>query len=131
VLLEEPFSDPRRLRGTWKYDSALADWLYGDGAAAARLLLTHNPDLVLELADLGAPPPDLVLAGHTHGGQVRLPGYGAIYTSTKLGRRYDAGLFDFQGIPLYITAGVGTSEVPVRLFDPPEIVLITLVPGAH
>ena len=144
VLLEEPFTDPVRLRGTWGYDSALADWILEDrirsGAhlaepvedrphAGARILLTHDPDLVLELADLGGPPPDLVLAGHTHGGLVRLPGFGAFTTSTKLGRRYDAGLFEFQGIPLYITAGVGPKIVPVRFFDPPEIVLLTLVPG--
>ena len=132
TLLEEPFTDPRRLRGTWGYDSALADWIYADRSgpdAGARILLTHNPDLVLELADLGGPPPDLVLAGHTHGGLVRLPGFGALISTTKLGRRYDAGLFDFQGIPLYITAGVGPSVVPVRFFDPPEIVLLTLVPA--
>jgi predicted MPP superfamily phosphohydrolase len=131
ALLDEPFADSLRLRGSWGYDSALADWVLEDRSASragARILLTHNPDLVLELADLGGPPLDLVMAGHTHGGLVRLPGFGALTTSTNLGRRYDAGLFDFQGIPLYITAGVGPKIVPVRFLDPPEITLLTLVP---
>jgi hypothetical protein len=114
----------------WRYRSALADWLFENHTGAgARVLLVHNPDLVLDLADLRAPPPDILLAGHTHGGQVRLLGIGALFTSTKIGRHYDKGLFDFQGIPLYITAGVGTSTLPVRLFDPPEVTLLTLVPG--
>jgi predicted MPP superfamily phosphohydrolase len=129
-LLEERFADPGRLRGAWRYRSALADWVF-DAANrdGARLVLAHNPDVVLDLADLGGVPPDLVLAGHTHGGQVRLPWIGALYTATKLGRRFDAGLFDYGGMPLYITAGMGTSDIPVRFCNPPEVVLLTLVPS--
>lgn len=129
VLLEEPFRDPARLRKVWTYRSALADWLFGAGpSGAARIVLVHNPDLVLDVADIAGPKPGLVLAGHTHGGQVRLPLFGALYTSTRLGRRYDRGLFVLDGFPLYITAGTGTSVIPVRLFDPPEVTLLTLVP---
>ena len=48
-----------------------------------------------------------------------------------IGRKYDYGLFRFEGVPLYITAGVGTSILPFRLFDPPEVTLLTLVPTDH
>jgi len=149
VLLEESFADPSRLRSVWQFPSALADWVFhrtNGGAAAtngatlsgfatsapsepaARLILAHDPDIVLDLADLAGPPPSLVLAGHTHGGQVRLPWLGTLYIPTRLGRRYDKGLFAFRGLPLFITSGVGTSLLPVRLFNPPEVVLLTLTP---
>jgi predicted MPP superfamily phosphohydrolase len=78
------------------------------------------------MADLEAIGVCPVLAGHTHGGQVRIPGLGALYNSTWIGRKFDRGLFDFKGVPLYITAGVGTSIVPIRLFDPPEVTLVTV-----
>jgi predicted MPP superfamily phosphohydrolase len=52
-----------------------------------------------------------------------------MFTSTSLGRRLDAGLFRVGGVPLYITAGVGTSIVPARFLAPPEVVLLTLEPA--
>lgn len=130
LLLEEDFRDPVRLRTVWHSPSALADWVFRkDTSLSARILLAHNPDIVLDLCELDAAPPCVVLAGHTHGGQVRIPGFGALYTETHIGRRYDSGLFDYMGFPLYITSGVGTSLVPIRLFDPPEVVLLTLEPA--
>lgn len=96
-----------------------------------RVVLTHTPGPVVEAAERGV---RLVLAGHTHGGQVRLPFFGALVTRSEIGRRYDRGLFDWphgaagaQGAAgaggddtlLYVNAGVGTSILPVRFFDPP------------
>jgi hypothetical protein len=104
----------------------------GTSDPAARIVLVHDPDLVqdiADIADIAYRAPDLVMAGHTHGGQVRLPFFGAFTTSTRLGRRYDRGLFRFEGVPLYITAGTGTSILPIRFFDPPEVTLVTLVPA--
>jgi predicted MPP superfamily phosphohydrolase len=135
LVLRESFDDPERLRSHWYFESSLAEWLGSEPErSTARLLLTHNPDLLIELAGLGGDSLSLVLAGHTHGGQVRLPGYGALFTSTYLGPRYDAGLFRYKGIPVYITPGVGTSLVPFRFLCPPEVTLLTLVPpgsGSH
>ena len=131
VLLEESFRDLPRFRARWRYRNALAEWLREPqrGGQAARVVLGHTPDLVLDLSDIAGPRPDLLLAGHTHGGQVRLPLLGALYTETHIGRRYDFGFFRYEGQPLYITAGLGTSVIPVRFFDPPEITLLTLVPA--
>jgi|CXWL01.1.fsa_nt_gi predicted MPP superfamily phosphohydrolase len=104
-----------------------------DATALPRVVLAHSPDAVLEAAAAGV---DVVLAGHTHGGQVRIPYFGALITRTFIGRRYDRGLFAFAGARpdgptwLYVNAGVGTSFLPVRFADPPTWAMIDLVPGA-
>jgi predicted MPP superfamily phosphohydrolase len=90
-------------------------------AGTPRLVLTHSPDPVREAAARGL---EAVLAGHTHGGQVRVPGFGALLTRTRLGRRYDRGLFLIRApaggaTRLYVNPGVGTSHLPMRFFDPP------------
>lgn len=90
------------------------------------LLLAHSPDQVREAEGLGV---DLMLAGHTHGGQVRLPLLGAVVTGTDLGPRYASGLFRWGDTWLYVTRGIGTRGLPVRLLCPPEITLLVLEAG--
>lgn len=63
----------------------------------------------------------LILTGHTHGGQIRIPFLGAIQTLTSVGKRYAAGLHQLGESMLYVSRGVGTSVIPIRLFCPPEI----------
>lgn len=94
---------------------------------APLILLTHNPDLAYEPAAARAA---LILAGHTHGGQVILPGLGAIHTQgTHLPRQKPAGHFD--NLPgrsqMIVSRGMGEST-PFRFRCPPEIVVIDLVP---
>jgi predicted MPP superfamily phosphohydrolase len=92
-----------------------------------RLLLSHTPDAVLEASQRGI---EAVLAGHTHGGQVRLPGIGALTTRSSLGPYYDYGLFFFaapnqRGITsLFINAGIGTSLLPLRFDCPPRFAVV-------
>lgn len=85
-----------------------------DGAFA--VAFTHAPELVERLGDV---PVDLLLAGHTHGGQVRLPGLGALWSPGQgLLPRWDKGAYDLPGgRTLYIDSGYGTSIAPLRLFD--------------
>jgi predicted MPP superfamily phosphohydrolase len=74
-------------------------------------------------------PVDLYLCGHTHGGQVRLPIYGAIITSSSLGKRYEMGPYVEQDTTLYISRGIGLeglSAPRMRLLCPPEIILFSL-----
>ena len=91
--------------------------------------LAHNPDVVgyRSATFLG----HLVLAGHTHAGQYRVPGYGALFTSSRFGRQFDHGWRQRRdGTLLYITAGVGETGPGLlrrRIFCPPELVLLTLV----
>jgi predicted MPP superfamily phosphohydrolase len=131
VLMEEQFRDSVKFKAHWSQTSALARWLRAPEEGRTRLLLAHDPDIALDVLAVDEPPPCILLAGHTHGGQVRLPGIGALFTDTKLGRRYSAGELEYRGLPLYITSGVGTSYLPVRLFNPPEVTLLTLVPPSR
>jgi len=90
------------------------------------LLLYHTPDLMPQAAALGV---DLYLAGHTHGGQCRLPGLGAILTSSQHWKRYEAGLYREGGTTLYVSRGLGMEGFGMpraRLLCPPEVVSITL-----
>jgi uncharacterized protein len=90
----------------------------------ARILLSHSPDPFPRL------PPDvgLMLAGHTHCGQVRLPFLGAVSTMSRYGQRYACGLVREHGRTLIVTAGLGTSGLPLRLGAVPDLWLIQLGP---
>ncbi len=101
----------------------LAVALRGVPDEAVTVLLAHSPDIILEPAALGM---DLVLSGHTHGGQVRLPLIGPLYVNTELGKAYHQGLHRFGGSWLYVNRGVGTRGLPIRFLCPPELTIITL-----
>jgi predicted MPP superfamily phosphohydrolase len=92
---------------------------------AATVLLSHHPDIML---DLGARRPGLILAGHTHGGQIRLPGVGAVVTHSALPRRHALGLTRYHDVPLFVTRGIGYSGLDLRVGCAPEVALLTLVP---
>lgn len=88
------------------------------------VLLSHNPDLV-ELLD----PPfavDLMLSGHTHGGQVRLPVLGSPVVPSRFGQRYASGLARKGQTAVYVSRGIGTISPTVRINCPPEVTLLTL-----
>lgn len=72
---------------------------------------------------------DLVLSGHTHGGQVRLPVVGALYTRSKLGKRFIAGWNQLDGTQIYVSRGIGKVLLPVRVGCPPEITSLNLRAG--
>ena len=86
------------------------------------VLITHNPDIFPDVPARVS----LTLAAHTHGGQVHLPIVGTLITTSRLG--YNAGEFVEQGRHLFVTTGIGTSIVPVRMGVPPEVVILTLSP---
>jgi predicted MPP superfamily phosphohydrolase len=90
------------------------------------VLLCHAPDYVDRLLErpVGGAV-DLVLSGHTHGGQIRLPLMGALELP-EMGRKYIEGLFRLGNMQLYVNRGIGTVGVPFRLACPPEITLFTL-----
>jgi predicted MPP superfamily phosphohydrolase len=98
-------------------------------AGAYTLLLHHTPDLVEVAAEAGV---DLYLAGHTHGGQVRLPFYGAILTFSKYGKRFEMGQYTVGPTTLYVSRGLGMEGFwvtpRVRFLCPPEVVVIDLEP---
>jgi predicted MPP superfamily phosphohydrolase len=87
-----------------------------------RLLLSHTPDNVRWARRARV---DLMLAGHVHGGQLRLPGIGSILVPSIYGRKYDEGFFDESPTLLYVSRGLA-GEQPLRLFCRPEVALLTL-----
>lgn len=86
------------------------------------IALTHNPDIFPRLPQRVS----LLLAGHTHGGQVKLPIIGTVVHTTDFGDRYEAGHVVENGHHLFVTTGIGTSILPVRFGVPPEVVLLTV-----
>jgi predicted MPP superfamily phosphohydrolase len=94
--------------------------------AAPTLLLSHNPDIV---AEPGIEQADVVLSGHTHGGQIVLPGIGAAHTHSEcLTRREASGYLRRGATQLYISRGIGEG-IPLRFAASPQIALVTLIPG--
>lgn len=90
------------------------------------ILLYHTPDLAAEARQAGV---DLYLAGHTHGGQVRLPFYGAVITMSRFGKTFESGRFELGATTLYVSRGIGMEGLHLprlRLLCPPEIVYIEL-----
>lgn len=93
------------------------------------LLMCHAPDYADDLLESPAGKAvDLMLSGHTHGGQIRLPLVGPL-SLPSLGRKYIEGWFRLGAMQLYVNRGIGTVGVPFRLDCPPEITLITLRRG--
>ncbi len=93
------------------------------------LLLYHKPDVAYAASDLGI---NLYLAGHTHGGQVRLTFYGAIFSNSRYGKTFEMGLYHLGKTTLYVSRGlgmVGGIGPRVRFLCPPEVVVVDLVPA--
>lgn len=95
-------------------------------SGAYKLLLYHTPDLAEAADENGI---DLYLAGHTHGGQIRLPFYGALVTFSAYGKKYEMGRYTLGKTTLYVSRGLGMegSGAPrARFLCPPEIVVVDI-----
>ena len=107
----------------WTEGVNLASAFQGVPEARASLILMHNPDT---FEDWPAGHPGLILAGHTHGGQVSIPGYGPPYVPSRYGNKYARGLFQRPEATMYVNRGLGCLHLQVRLFARPEIALFTV-----
>lgn len=116
------------IKDTSFYLAGLEDYYTGkpDMASALKetknpvILLSHSPDVFPDVSS----DVDLTLAGHTHGGQVKLPFWGAIITSSIYGTKYAEGFIEQDGKKMIVTKGIGTSLLPLRFNCRPEIVVI-------
>lgn len=95
-------------------------------AESFKIVMAHSPDILPAAA---AAEVDLVLTGHTHGGQIRFPGVGALMTRTIVSSRYAWGLQTYENTLCHTTCGAGSSFPPIRLSCPQEVVLLELVRG--
>ncbi|HEV8695037.1 MAG TPA: metallophosphoesterase [Lysobacter sp.] len=106
----------------WEGHPDMSRAFAGIDANAPTLALTHNPDLFPKVPKQAS----LLIAGHTHGGQVNLPLFGRLVVPSKLGDRYAVGHVVEGGRHLFVTPGIGTSILPIRFGVPPEISRLTL-----
>lgn len=110
---EHPWGD-----GEWQQPQRGGDELH--------LILTHTPDNIYTLQDRGF---DAIFAGHYHGGQMRAPWLGPLVVPSKYGRRYDRGHFVFGRTHLFVTSGVGSAEPPLRIWCPPDVLVVDFLPS--
>lgn len=118
--------DPRRGRPDWE----LLRLRLQERAAPGRLVVAvcHSPDILPELPEWVV----LLLCGHTHGGQICLPGRRAVLTSTRVGRRFAYGLHRLgPGRYAYVTSGVGATYIPLRVNCPAEVVFVEAAEGVQ
>jgi predicted MPP superfamily phosphohydrolase len=104
-------------------DRPVLDQVLGGRPQTFTVLLYHSPDLAPEAAEAGV---DLQLSGHTHGGQVRLPFFGAFYAGSLYGKQLECGRYEVNGLTLYVSRGLGLEgkgAPRVRFLCPPEISL--------
>jgi uncharacterized protein len=129
-------SVPIEKDGARMWLAGVADILIGDeadlGAAIPKtrrpaeeplILMAHEPDYADKVIGSGV---DLMLSGHTHGGQVRIP-FMPLFDLPPMGKKYVDGHFSFNDLQLYVTRGIGTVGVPFRFRCPPEITVLTLI----
>jgi predicted MPP superfamily phosphohydrolase len=109
---------------TGRHDLATALASVKDDGAPV-VLLTHNPDVFPLVPDRVT----LTLAGHTHGGQVRLPFVGRPIVPSRFGQRFAAGHIVEGGRHLFVATGLGTSILPVRFRVPPAVTMLTVGPS--
>ncbi len=120
----KPFQDGPRLEQILA--ESTADFA-ADAASAGdnfTILLYHTPDLAPNAANTGKI--DLQFSGHTHGGQIRLPGIGALFAGSLYGKRFESGRKKVGSLTLYVTRGIGLegkAAPRVRFICPPEIIL--------
>lgn len=88
-----------------------------------KILLAHSPEIFPKSWKYKT---DLVLAGHTHGGQIRFPLIGTVYNHTWNLVKYSGGYFKEKGTQMYVSRGLGMSVIPVRYLCPAELAILTL-----
>jgi len=115
------------LADLWTRPQRINDTLAGIPEGQPLIGLTHNPDIFPNVPQRV----QLLLAGHTHGGQVRFPIIGPVIESSDYGDRWVRGHVFEDNHHLFVTTGIGTSIIPVRFGLPPEIVLLTLKSGSQ
>jgi len=88
------------------------------------VVLAHNPDTAPFVSSFS---PGIMISGHTHGGQVRLPFFGPIINKTRIGRKYSTGLHIYRQMPMYTNRGIGTYLIDFRFLCPAEITTFTFI----
>ncbi len=97
--------------------------------ASYRILLSHNPDAIPNIPRTTLSRFNLALCGHTHAGQIRIPFFGAIRTSSDYWKKFEYGGYCCPKgkLNMIVSAGIGTTLIPIRVFCPPEVLSIQFI----
>ena len=110
-------------------ESYLKDTLGEISSDKYEILLAHNPDYFEEYVAWGA---DLVLSGHVHGGMMRLPILGGVVSPAfRLFPKYDGGMFEIGKSKMILSRGLGMHTIPIRIFNPGELILLKIGPKSE
>ncbi len=122
--LELPWQCYRRFRKNELTAGQITELLGARDEGRYNILLAHNPVYFEAYAAWGA---ELTLAGHLHGGVIRLPYFGGVVTPQfRLFPKYDRGIFKRRGKLLVVSAGLGSHSIPIRINNPPELVVLDI-----
>ncbi len=122
------FRDHLKLTPSWEKMSAEAKVLLAPTGDGDIIALEHSPDILPVITgDLSISPDlKLILAAHTHGGQVWLPIFGTPIVPSSYGQKYSYGHIRENNVDMFVTSGIGTSVLPIRFMMPPEIAVLTI-----
>lgn len=109
----------------WEDSYNLSNALKNISERTCRILISHNPDVNEDVENLKEDI-DLIISGHTHGGQIVFPVVGALYTPSPFGQKYLAGLVRDGNRQTYVSRGLGHFFVPIRFNCPPDVSVLTL-----
>lgn len=119
--LEIPLSGYERFRAK-RVEKKDVEERVGMADSAYQILMAHHPAYIETYKEWGA---DLILSGHYHGGVARIPGIGGVIAPDfRLFPKYSGGLYEEKGATIVVSNGIGTHSVPVRLFNPAELVVL-------
>lgn len=120
--------DHLKLAGGWLRISADSKKYLSTTGTGDIIVLQHSPDILPVIAGEYSVSPDLrlILAAHTHGGQVQFPILGSMIVPSGFGQKYARGHILDKGVDMFVTSGIGTSVLPFRFMVPPEIVVLTI-----
>ncbi len=114
--------------GKQTMDTEYLSRILGEAAGDSfQILIAHNPDYFEQYAAWGA---DLTVSGHVHGGIMKLPFLGGVLSpNLTLFPKYDGGKYEFRGANMVLSRGLGTHTLPLRIFNPGELVVINILPA--
>ena len=129
LVNEAVYDGPMRIYGLDEVRKGSPEYYPAETPPAFECVLVHNPDTIAQtLSAEMLRGIDLILCGHTHGGQIRIPGFGALLCSSVHWKKFEYGLYRNRktGTRLLVTAGLGVTFIRRRIFCPPEAVIIDL-----
>ncbi|MEP7077334.1 MAG: metallophosphoesterase [Acidobacteriota bacterium] len=120
--------DHLRIKSWVEFSNNAKELLKQCGDSGEVIVLEHSPDILPMITGDLAISPDLklILAAHTHGGQVWLPVLGTPVVPSSYGQKYSYGHINDRGVDMFVTSGIGTSILPFRFMMPPEIAVLTI-----